>query len=317
MTPSWTDASVLVTGAAGFLGRRLCARLLSLGAHVTAVVRTAESSSGMVEVQRITVADVVDTERIREVFAETKPSHVFHLAALTAPSRDLTTLPRYIRANTEGTAAVLAAASEARPRKIVVLGTAEEFGPDPPVPTPDDAASHPATPYGISKALATQLCLALARSEALPVTVLRPFLLYGPHQPARFFIRQLLDATLENRTLDMTKGEQGRDFLHVDDAVEGIIAASNANALDGQVANLCTGEEHSLEEVTRVWGRITGRTDVGRLGALPYRLHEVFHFVGESRRMGEATGWTPRISLEAGLQALWDDARSGGKPAAP
>lgn len=297
--------SVLVTGANGFVGRRLCARLAAMGAHVTALVRRAEASSGL-EVPRISVGDVTDGERMRELFIETRPERVYHLAARIAPATGLDKLARFVHDNTEGTASILAAAVLTRPEKVIVLGSAEEYGKDPPVPIREDIVARPCTPYGLSKLLATSLCQAAWRIERIPVTVLRPFLLYGCGMSPRFFIAQLVEATRAGRCLDATEGLQTRDFLHVDDAVEGIVAASTCAALDGAIVNLCSGTECSLQEVCTLWERLTGRDNMIRFGALPYRRDEIFRLVGDPSILQDATGWSPRISLEEGLRSLWE-----------
>lgn len=310
----WKDVSVLITGASGFVGRHLCARLQSFGAHVTAVVRRAEAA-GELDVPRISIADVTDGERMRELFVETRPSHVYHLAALTGPSSGLEALDRYVHTNTVGTAAMIAAASAVRPHKMVVLGTSEEYGVDAPTPIREDCLARPRTPYGISKWLSTELCLAAARNGDLPVTVVRPFMLYGSGMNPRFFISQLVDASVKHMPFDMTAGAQGRDFVYLDDAVDGIVAASTCAALNGHVVNLCSGQERTLQEVCAMWEKVSGVKDVARLGVLPYRSHENFHLVGDGTKLRQATGWSPRIPLQEGLAALWEAARQRGNVA--
>lgn len=309
LTLRWDGVSVLVTGAAGFVGRRLCLRLVERGAHVTAVVHRADDVARLpAGVARVEVADVAEGERVRALFGETLPKIVFHLAARLDPNPGLARLAEHVRDTTLSTASVLAAASTFRPDKIIVAGSAEECGPHPPAPTPDDCPPDPRTPYGISKALATRMCLDAWKVEEIPVTVLRLFVAYGPGMSPRFFVRQLVDATVEGRILETTEGRQTRDFTHVEDIIEGMFAACGCPALNGRVVDLCTGRELSLREVCEMWQRISGRDQVARLGARPYRPHEVFRSFGDPATMRDLAGWSARIALEEGLRELWFEA---------
>lgn len=307
---SWADVPVLVTGAAGYIGRHLCARLRASGARVTALVRRSEQAAGLPHGIHVEPVDVTDAAQVRACFERARPERVFHLAGLVTPDLGLEALPAHVQANTLGTASVLAAAVVTQPRKLVVTGTVAECGPSPPAPVLDNTPADPRTPYGISKALATRMCVDAWKASGLPVTVVRLFQVYGSHMPARYFLRQLVDATLAGQTLDMTDGRQTRDFTHVDDVVEGLLAAAACVALDGRVANLCTGVERSLREVCERWERITGHAGGVRLGMLAHRAHEVFRCFGEPRALCELTAWRPRISLEDGLRDLWSRATS-------
>ncbi|NDD29129.1 MAG: NAD(P)-dependent oxidoreductase [Proteobacteria bacterium] len=306
---TWAETPVLVTGAAGFLGRRLCAALRARGARVTGLTRSQE---GAVKGEAWAVADVSDVHAVRRVFDGCRPAFVFHLAAHLDPSPDMSTLPEHVRVNTLGTASVIAAALASGSPRLVVTGTAAECGPTPPTPIIDETPSCPITPYGMSKALATRLCLDAFSASRLPVTVARLFMVYGPGQSTRFFVPQLVEAARQGRVLDMTLGRQTRDFIHVDDAVDGLLAIAGADALAGRVVNLCSGVEQSLEEVCRTFERITGRTGLARMGALPYREGEIMRCFGQPRAVREHTGWAPGVSLDRGLTDLWE--RSAPSP---
>jgi len=244
---------------------------------------------------------------VSHALSEAAPHRIFHLAALTAPADDLAALPRYLHVNTEGTACVLAACASLRLKRlesVMVMGTAEEYGPDAAVPFREEAPARPRTPYGISKAAATAVCQAAWATERIPVTVLRGFLLYGPGQSSRFFVAQLVEAAATGRAIDMTAGEQTRDFLHVSDAVDGLLQASGCRALRGEVANLCSGVERSLREVVALWEDLAGMPDLVRRGALPYRRGEIFRYVGDPSKLRKATAWEPTVSMEEGLRQL-------------
>ena len=312
-------ASVLVTGAAGFVGRHLVARLRGLGASVTALLASTEKvphdwmdpSGG--PCPRVVVADVTDGPAVTEVVRACLPRRVFHLAALTDHSECLADVPRFLRVNVEGLALLLGAcaALEAPPEGVVTLGSGEEYGVPASVPVYEDAPLCPFTPYGISKAAATAVCRAAWRFHRLPVVVLRPFMLYGPGQSSRFFLTQLLQATLEGKTLEMTSGRQTRDFLHVEDGVAGMLAASGAPSLFGEVANLCSGVETSLRDLCGLWQEVSGlEREIVVLDALPHRPGEIFRYVGSNQKLRAATSWAPCISIEEGLRRLLCSAAS-------
>jgi len=288
MTPDdLRGVAVAVTGAAGFVGRRLVARLQALGARVSAIGRDAPP--------------LHDVPALRAALRDVRC--VFHLAALTSPTRDPADLPGLLHVNAEGTACVLAACPEGL-RGFITLGSAEEFGPEAAVPIADDAPARPQSPYGISKLAATEVTLAAARARGVPATVLRAFLLYGPGQSLRFLIPQLVEAVRTGVPVDMTPGEQTRDLLHVDDAVEALIAAIGTPALAGTTANLCSGRETSLQEIVSIFEKRSPMPTLARLGALPYRSNEIFRYVGSCERLRGATGWQPKIALEEGIATL-------------
>jgi nucleoside-diphosphate-sugar epimerase len=312
---SFRGMSVAVTGAAGFLGRRLVERLRELGARVTCLVAALDRAP--IEWSQeprpdVVLADVTRAMSVMQALIEAQPSRVFHLAARTAASDDLSDLPRYLEVNTVGTACVIAACRKITSFEcLVAMGTGEEYGPSESVPFTEEHACRPRTPYGISKAAATLTCMGAYAREQFPVTVLRGFLLYGRQQSPRFFLAQLQEAARSGKPLDMTGGEQTRDFLHVDDAVQGILLASLASQLRGQIANLCSGQEHRLIDVAHRFASLAGASNLVVPGALPYRPGEIMRYVGDARKLREATGWEPRIAFDEGLAELAANPLSG------
>jgi nucleoside-diphosphate-sugar epimerase len=310
---SYHEKHVFVTGAAGFVGQHLVARLRELGAHSTCMLSPhdvpppswAETRAG--EPPSVVVGDITNPMSLVQLLEAHRPRRIFHLAALTGSTRDMADLPRYLRVNTEGTASLMAACARLGAGaldSIVTMGSCEEYGPDAPAPFVELLPLRPRHPYAISKAAATLVCQAAWRSHELPVCVLRPTLLYGPGQPSRVFLAHLVAATSQGAAFDMTAGEQTKDYVHVDDAVEAILLAALAPALRGEVANLSAETEMTLQEVVHLWEKVSGVSGIARLGALPYRAHEAPRYVASSARLRAATGWAPRIPFEEGLRRL-------------
>ncbi len=108
----------------------------------------------------------------------------------------------------------------------------------------------------------------------------------------------------------MTRGEQQRDFVFVEDVVEGSLAAAAAPGVEGESLDLGTGQAYAVREVIeRVWA-MTGATGQIRAGALPYRPGEVMHLAADADRTARLTGWRAKIGLEEGLRRTVDWVRA-------
>lgn len=306
----YADTRVLVTGAGGFIGSLLCRRLLQEGAEVTALVRPGRAYPRLEGLDGLSTlcTDLAQGRSVEEGLEAVRPRLVFHLAASVDRSRNPGGIPVLLRDNVAGTLHLLRAAAEAGVRRLIHTGSAEEYGRGP-VPFAEDQAACPTTPYGASKATATLWCQAAHAAFGLETVTARLFMVYGPHQPPDFFLPQLLEAARRRRALEMTAGEQRRDFTWVEDVVEALLRLGTAPGLGGRIFNVCTGKGTSLREVVRVLEEVLGREVPVSLGALPYREGEVFESWGSPQALEKAVGYRPPTSLREGLGRLVADLR--------
>lgn len=275
---------VLVTGAGGFLGRAVVARLERLGARVEALGRGD--------------ADLSDREAVRRRLEGLAPDGVVHLAADTDRTRDAGRLGDLARINTWGTLHLLQALPAGTP--FVHTGTLDEYGAGP-APFREDQGRAPNSPYALSKMAAGYLCTSHGGTH-VPLS-----LLYGPGQGSGFLVPQLLEALRTGAPLPMSEGAQERDFLWVHEAAEGLVRLLAAPEAAGRVVNLCTGVGTGLRDLVALLGEAAGRPVPVRFGALPYREGEVFRSVGNPGLLERITGWRPRIFLPEGLRRLLRD----------
>jgi|OM-RGC.v1.014421488 Nucleoside-diphosphate-sugar epimerases len=108
---------------------------------------------------------------------------------------------------------------------FVQVGSSDEYGSQP-APQHEEMREQSISPYSCGKSLATHFLQMLARTEGLPIQIARLFLVYGPGQKANRFLPQLIKSCLQNDSIDVSAGEQMRDFLYIDDAVSGLIKCS-------------------------------------------------------------------------------------------
>jgi UDP-glucose 4-epimerase len=306
---------ILVTGGAGFLGSHLVRRLSAAGIPCTALVHAGPTPApggphGAVAWVR---RDLTVSQEVDALVAKVRPEIVFHLAAVVGGERSLDFADRVLRVNLVATHDLLRALGGPQPdvaggvRRIVLVGSGEEYGRQESLPCTEELPARPVSPYSASKAATTQFALLYQRLFGLPVVVLRPFVVYGPGQRPGMMLPSLLRALVAGREFPLTAGEQTRDFVHVDDVIDCLLAAAGAGGVEGEIFNVCSGEERSIREVAEIAARLAGvDAAILRFGAVPYRDNEVWRLVGSNEKAGSILGWSPRVGLEEGLLRTLD-----------
>jgi len=302
--------TALVTGASGFLGRRLVAILRRADHPVVAWYRGPSPPSidpGLRwEPWPAIDALTAGIERLESPI-------IYHLAA--AANRNAHDPAVQFESNIRLTAALVAAGADARARGFVYAGSCTEYGPTPAgVPIPETAPLASVNLYDASKAAAGLWAQAVARNCGLGFAWARLFSLYGPGlRPPRLL--PLVHAALrEKRALTIVS--QVRDWLYVDDAAEGMLRLGDHAAAGGHgIFNLCTGRGLSNQDIVTRFAHRMG-ADVGLLDfrALSGREGEAPWLVGDPTAAGKL-GWSARTELDAGLDetiAALDRERANG-----
>ena len=207
-------------------------------------------------------------------------------------------------ANVEGTLNVVEAARREEPARIVHTSTSEVYGTAQTVPIDEEHPLHPQSPYAASKVGADQLALSFQRSFGTPVVVARPFNTYGPRQSARAVIPTIVTQALSRDVIELGATDPTRDFLFVEDTVQGMICCAEADGVEGEVINLGTGEEVAIGELAqRVLSRL-GKDlpiviDEERLRPAD---SEVERLVAGTAKANKVLGWEPETDLDEGLR---------------
>lgn len=292
----------LLTGASGFLGRRLAARLERDGCTVVGVCL---DRLGLPESIPIHAVDVRDADGLARVVASESPDVVVHLAALAHVGESWRRMPEYFAINVLGTENVAAAA---RGRRIVFASSAEVYGAVPEAEQPIDErrALAPRSPYALTKAAAERLALAAG------AVVARCFNLVGGGQTRTFalpsFAAQLaaIAAGRVPPVLKVGNLTARRDFVHVEDGVEAL-ALLVERGVAGEVYNVASGRALSIAEALDRLVRLTG-LEVA-LEEDPERLRpvDVPLLCGDAGRL-RALGWSGRHGFDAALEELWREA---------
>jgi UDP-glucose 4-epimerase len=300
---------ILVTGGAGFVGGAVVRRLDGVGAAVTVLddlytgrAEAVPSSARFIE------GSVTDEDLVADLVS--RADYVFHMAARNIIASTANPRDDFLT-NIGGTLNVLLAARDSRPTRVVYTGSTSVYGNARTIPLNEDDAIVPLSPYAVSKHGGESYCLAFYESYGLPVSVVRYSNVYGegqrPDNPYCGVVAKFFAAAAEGRPLLVHgDGEQTRDFTYVDDAVDATLLAAIAPRAEGEVFNVGTGIETSVNELARGVASAVGRPiaieHIDRRDIDNIRRRVVN--IEKARRM---LRWTPQVTLEEGLRqtAAW------------
>ena len=329
---------ILITGGAGFIGCNLAHRLLSAGNDV--ILLDNLSRSGVErnlrwllkthgEHVRADIADVRDTEAVREAVSEAR--QVFHFSAQVAVTTSLDDPRHDFAVNAGGTLNVLEAIrAQADPPPLVFTSTNKVYGGLTDIaleqragryePRDQSIRKHGVSearcldfhsPYGCSKGTADQYVLDYARSYGLKTVVFRMSCIYGPHQfgtEDQGWVAHFLLRAIEGSPIVLYgDGMQVRDILFVEDLVDAfLLAQRNMDRLSGTAFNIGGGPANTtslLELLDHIEALHGEAPDVAMQ---EWRTGDQRYYVSDTRRFQLATGWQPRVSAKEGVRRLYE-----------
>lgn len=285
---------VLVTGASGFIGRRVVPLLVERGYEVHAV-----ASTRTVPMEGTTwhVCDLLDQKARHELVDRVRGSHLLHLAWYTETGAFWTS-PKNL-AWSAATLELTRAFLEAGGQRATFAGSCAEYEWSHESCKELSTRLDPATPYGVAKDATRRIIMAYAETTGLEVSWGRIFHLYGPDEDPRRLISSVTRALLEQREARTSHGEQIRDFMHVEDVAGALVALADSK-VTGAV-NVASGEPVRLRHVVELLGELTGASHLLRIGALAAPASDPPFLVADVERLRGEVGFVPRHDLKSGL----------------
>ncbi|WP_371406026.1 NAD-dependent epimerase/dehydratase family protein [Kribbella sp. NBC_00662] len=292
------DERVLVTGAAGFIGRAVVAALRERGVAVTAVDREPPDASWDEGVQVVT-GDLAEQETCIAAF-ETRPTAVVHLAALTSVLRSVDAPMQTFAQNVTITQVLLELARGSGVDRFVLASTNAVVGDVGTSTITADLPLRPLTPYGATKAAGEMLLSAYSGSYGMTTAALRFTNVYGPGMSHKdSFVPRMMRAALSGTGVRVYgDGQQRRDLVYIDDVVSGVLLALESK-YDGR-AIIGSGRSVSVLEMIETVRTVTGRPVPAEhieapAGEMPAVVVDITNDLG----------YKPTVTLEEGLERTW------------
>jgi len=303
--------TILVTGAAGFVGSRLSRILLNRGDRVIGLDNLNDYYPRVHKDRHVAdllpdknflflEADLRDAPKLKHIFAEHRPSNVAHLAAMAAVRYSIEHPLIYGEINVQGSMNLMDAARLHGNPPMVLASTGSLYGADTPVPFVETAAAaHPLAPYPASKRAMELFAHAFHHLYKTPITVLRFFNVYGPHGRPDMMPWQWTEMILRGETLKLfAGGELKRDWTYVDDIVAGFVAALD-KPFPFEIISLGCGRPVTNTDFVRTLEKLLGK-EAKKVEA-PTPASEPAITFADITKARKLLGYDPKTTIETGL----------------
>jgi nucleoside-diphosphate-sugar epimerase len=296
------SASVLVTGASGFIGYHCLDALAKEGAEVHAVARREMGfDAPNVRWHRV---DLLEPGAIPRLLTASRPTHLLHFAWHVVPGLWTTAGAdqnlRWVACSLE----LLSRFAECGGKRLVMAGSCTEYDWNAGRCSEFETATTPATFYGKCKDGLRRLLVHYSDETSLSSAWGRIFFVYGPREHPSRLVSSVARALLRDEPARCTHGSQVRDYLHVQDVADAFIALLGSE-VRGPV-NIGSGVPVQLKEIAFTIGDILQKRHLVQLGAVPARADEAPVVFADVTRLRDEVGWRPRHDLDSGLRQTVD-----------
>lgn len=294
---------ILITGASGFVGANLTRKLVQHGHEVHIFVRKTSNIwriSDMKMMVSFHEIDICNYPQLEQVVDRIKPQIVFHLATYGGFSFQ-SDLSKIMEANLQGTINLITACEKIDFPYFINTGSSSEYGIKR-LPMKESDLPEPVSNYGVAKEASTLFCQAKAKRNNFPIVTLRLFSPYGPYDDMTRLIPYTIINLIKKRQPIINSPNSVRDYIFMDDVVNAYLKFTEINNITGEIFNIGSGTQYSVQEVVMKICEIIGNGTDPIFAKKEQLTFETNSWVANLTKVKKQLRWKPSVSLEVGLR---------------
>ncbi len=290
------NKKILITGGTGFIGYHLAKKCLKLNWSVTCL-----STKKPIKIRRLKKVNYIFSDISKKKNLKKKINanynYVVNLAGYVDHSHKIKT----IRSHFNGCKNISSLFVNSKIEKFVQIGSSVEYGKiKSPQKENEFSKNKILSNYGEAKLMSTKFLLDLNKKFNFPSVIVRLYLVYGPYQDPNRVVPYTILNSIHGKKFNCSNGKQLRDFLYIDDVINGIIKILKKKELSGEIINLGYGKPKSVKNVILKISKIIN-SGKPKFGNIPLRKDEIFKLYPEISKAKKVLKWRPKTNIDIGL----------------
>ena len=294
-----TSIDILVVGGSGFIGAAIAMHAVELGWRVDSLGLSIPSDQNKLAGVNYIMADITSAETLN--FLRNKQyDYVVNSGGYINHNLFIDGGEELLQVHFYGLVNLVKYIDRRKLKRFINIGSSDEYG-DTPAPQSESNREKPNSPYSSAKVAATHFLQMLYRTEDFPAVTLRLFLCFGPGQDNKRFLPHVLSHCFANDDIEISPGEQLRDYCYIDDVVEAVFLSMFKDITNGKVFNIASGIPISIRSVVNEVVRLVGAGNP-IFGAIDYRENENMELYADIQLAEKILEWKPKVSFLDGLK---------------
>ena len=288
------NSKILVAGGTGFIGSNLISQLISNGNTVISLSKNINPEKQIIKNVKYFFHDLNKPLKIEEYGFLSDVEYIINCSGYIDHKDSLKEGKIIFYNHFNSVFSLINLGIELGVKSLIHIGSSDEYG-DLDSPLKESLREKPISPYSLGK---LQQCF---RKGILNTVILRPFLVFGEMQGKDRFLPYLINNCLKDREFKVSKGEQIRDYLYVEEFNRGLIKALDNKNAYGEVINIASGNPIIIKDVIKIVQGIIGK---GKpiLGSIDYRRGESMELYADIQKAKKILDWSPRIDFKNSLR---------------
>lgn len=287
----------LIVGSNSYIGKNLY-KQLSMKVNTDNIFCLSRTNSSKFD--NFLQCDINDELQLNSKLKDLKFDVIFYLIANTIPSRDIDDYADAYKVNVEGLKNILEILKKDKFKHFIFFSTCEVYG-NKVFEANENNLLSPISTYSLTKAMAENILNFYENVYNLPISIVRPSLVYGENQNKRFFIPQAINKLKRNEVFEMTNGEQTRDFIHVNDLCEAVLEIVKQKKFIRDVVNISSNSEISIKELVVLLKILIKSDSKINFGSIEYRNNEIMKYKIDNTKIKNYLNWFPKKNFKESL----------------
>ena len=288
---------ILIVGGTGFLGHHLAQKCLRNGLQVISLSRNKPKKERLLKKVKYLYADISNKKQLKYRLN-------FRLDYVVNFGGDVDHHGKNtLKSHFDGCKNLVDIFKKKKIEKFVQIGSSVEYA-NQKSPNIEQnktvKVSELKSKYAKAKLSSTNFLINIFKKEKFPSTIFRPYLIYGPGQDINRLIPFVIKNCLEDKSFPCSNGQQYRDFIYIDDAINLIFKSLRNKKVLGEVFNLCSGKPIKVKDIIRYIKKKIKKGNP-KFGLIPLRRDEVMKFYGNPQKVKNFFNWKPKMNIKKGI----------------